>query len=129
MAAARWIALEHKKICIKEKLIITSILSCTSYRQWRLLVPGTNGFDVSNIDSSLFTHLLCTFADLDPSTNQVIVSSSNTAAFSQFTATGQSKNPSIKTLLSIGGGNATRMTPSPQWQPNPPLENRSTILQ
>lgn len=67
-----------------------------------------SGFPASSIDSTLFTHLFCAFADLDSATNQVTVSSANTASFSQFTATVQSKNPSVKTLLSIGGGSANR---------------------
>ncbi|PQP91585.1 chitotriosidase-1 [Prunus yedoensis var. nudiflora] len=67
-----------------------------------------SGFRASSIDSSLFTHLFCAFADLDPNTYQVTVTSSNSAQFSSFTQTVQQKNPSVKTLLSIGGGgNAT----------------------
>ncbi|KAK7265128.1 hypothetical protein RJT34_32744 [Clitoria ternatea] len=71
--------------------------------------PGS-GFAVSNINSSLFTHLFCAFADLDPSTYQVKISSSNSAQFSTFTQTVQQKNPSVKTLLSIGGGGANPST-------------------
>ncbi|XP_031272574.1 class V chitinase-like [Pistacia vera] len=61
-------------------------------------------YAVSDIDSSLFTHLFCAFADLNPQTNRVTISSGNQARFSTFTATVQRKNPSVKTLLSIGGG-------------------------
>ncbi|KAJ0031338.1 hypothetical protein Pint_14600 [Pistacia integerrima] len=68
--------------------------------------PGSE-FPVSDIDSTLFTHLFCAFADLDPETNQVVVASSNQAQFSTFTQTVQQKNPSVKTLLSIGGGSNT----------------------
>ncbi|KAK5817409.1 hypothetical protein PVK06_022333 [Gossypium arboreum] len=64
-------------------------------------------FPVSDIDSTLFTHLFCAFADLDSQTNQVTVSSANQARFSTFTETVQLKNPSIKTLLSIGGGSSS----------------------
>ncbi|XP_038696656.1 class V chitinase-like [Tripterygium wilfordii] len=63
-------------------------------------------FPVSSIDSTLFTHLFCAFADLDPQTNRVVVSSANQASFSTFTQTVQQKNPSVKTLLSIGGGSS-----------------------
>ncbi|KAK8343692.1 hypothetical protein V6Z12_A07G030800 [Gossypium hirsutum] len=63
-----------------------------------------SGFRVPDIDSTLFTHLFCAFADLDSQTNQVTISSANQARFSTFTETVQLKNPSIKTLLSIGGG-------------------------
>ncbi|PIN03288.1 Chitinase [Handroanthus impetiginosus] len=67
-----------------------------------------SGFPASSIDSTLFTHLFCAFAVLNPQTNQVSISPSNNASFSQFTKTVQSKNPSVKTLLSIGGGGANR---------------------
>ncbi|XP_031097550.1 class V chitinase-like [Ipomoea triloba] len=60
------------------------------------------GVPASDIDSTLFTHLFCAFANLDPQTNKVTLPS---ASFSQFTPTVRRKNPSVKTLLSIGGGN------------------------
>ncbi|TYG59991.1 hypothetical protein ES288_D07G031200v1 [Gossypium darwinii] len=60
-----------------------------------------SGFPVPDIDSTLFTHLFCAFADIDSQTNQVTVSSASQARFSTFTETVQLKNPSIKTLLSI----------------------------
>lgn len=63
-----------------------------------------SGLAVSNINPSHFTHLFCAFADLDYNTNQVTISTSNAAPFSTFTQTLQAKNPSVKTLLSIGGG-------------------------
>nr|GMD78969.1 class V chitinase-like [Ipomoea batatas] len=59
------------------------------------------GVPSSDIDSTLFTHLFCAFAKLDPITNKVTLPS---ASFSQFTPTVRRKNPSVKTLLSIGGG-------------------------
>ncbi|WOG96685.1 hypothetical protein DCAR_0416021 [Daucus carota subsp. sativus] len=61
-----------------------------------------SGIAASDIDSTLFTHLFCAFSDLDNVTYQVTISSANAAQFSQFTNTVQSKNPSVKTLLSIG---------------------------
>lgn len=67
-----------------------------------------SGLAASDIDSTLFTHIFCAFADLDSNTNQVTVSSSNNAPFSQFTKTVQLKNPSVKTLLSIGGGSSDK---------------------
>ncbi|PON81275.1 1,4-alpha-glucan-branching enzyme [Trema orientale] len=63
-------------------------------------------FPVSNINSSLFTHLFCAFAGLDPTTYRVTISNSDSTQFSTFTRTVQQKNPSVKTLLSIGGGGA-----------------------
>jgi len=62
---------------------------------------------VSGIDSTLFTHLFCAFADLNPTTYEVTISSSNLPQFSTFTQTVQQKNPSVKTLLSIGGGSSS----------------------
>ncbi|EOA16867.1 hypothetical protein CARUB_v10005092mg [Capsella rubella] len=62
-------------------------------------------FPVADIDSSLFTHLFCAFADLNPQTNELTISSTNQPKFSTFTQTVRQKNPSVKTLLSIGGGN------------------------
>nr|GMD82843.1 class V chitinase-like [Ipomoea batatas] len=59
------------------------------------------GVPASDINSTLFTHLFCGFANLDPQTNKVTLPS---ASFSQFTPTVRRKNPSVKTLLSIGGG-------------------------
>ncbi|GMI89308.1 class V chitinase [Hibiscus trionum] len=63
-------------------------------------------YPVSSINSTLFTHLFCAFADLDPQTNRVTVASANQARFSSFTSTVQSRNPNVKTLLSIGGGSS-----------------------
>ncbi|KAM0933862.1 putative chitinase [Dioscorea sansibarensis] len=61
-------------------------------------------FAVSSIDSSLFTHLFCAFADIDSTTYQLTIPPSCPS----FTSTVRQSNPSIITLLSIGGGNQTR---------------------
>ncbi|KAL3744226.1 hypothetical protein ACJRO7_013476 [Eucalyptus globulus] len=66
-----------------------------------------SGITASNIDSTLFTHLFCAFADLDASTNQVVISSTNAQSFAAFTSDVQQKNPSVITLLSIGGGSSS----------------------
>ncbi|TKY73419.1 Chitotriosidase-1 protein [Spatholobus suberectus] len=63
-----------------------------------------SGLAVADINPSHFTHLFCAFADLDPNTFKVTISSSDAPRFSTFTQTVQAKNPSVKTLLSIGGG-------------------------
>ncbi|XP_028783385.1 class V chitinase-like [Neltuma alba] len=63
-----------------------------------------SGLATSEIESSHYTHLFCAFADLDPNTNRVTIASSRVSQFSSFTRTVQRKNPSVKTLLSIGGG-------------------------
>lgn len=60
------------------------------------------------IDSTLFTHLFCAFADLDVQTNSVVVSSAHEQEYSNFTKIVKQKNPHVQTLLSIGGRNADR---------------------
>ncbi|XP_050214976.1 class V chitinase-like [Mercurialis annua] len=67
--------------------------------------PGS-GFAVADINSALFTHLFCAFADVNPQTYQLTISSANQPQFSTFTQTVQKKNSKVKTLLSIGGGGA-----------------------
>ncbi|KAK4369847.1 hypothetical protein RND71_009322 [Anisodus tanguticus] len=67
-----------------------------------------SGLALNNIDSTLFTHLFCAFADLNPQSNQLIISPENQDSFRQFTSTVQRKNPSVKTLLSIAGGRANK---------------------
>ncbi|KAK8697190.1 hypothetical protein V6N13_113342 [Hibiscus sabdariffa] len=62
---------------------------------------------VSSIDSTIFTHLFCAFANLNPQTNRVTVDPANQARFSSFTSTVRSRNPNVRTLLSIGGGNSS----------------------
>jgi chitinase len=71
--------------------------------------PGSE-FPVSSIDSTLFTHLFCAFADLNSTTYKVTISPTNAVQFSTFTQTVQQKNPSVKTLLSIGGGGSSPST-------------------
>lgn len=66
-----------------------------------------SGFPLTSIDSSLFTHLFYAFADLNTTTYQLTISPSNLNSFSQFTKTVQQRNPNIKTLISIGGGDST----------------------
>ncbi|TKY54731.1 Receptor serine/threonine-protein kinase SD1-8 [Spatholobus suberectus] len=60
-------------------------------------------FPVSDINSAFYTHLICAFADVNTSSFEISVSSSNQQSFSTFTNTVKLKNPSITTLLSTGG--------------------------
>ncbi|CAI0394966.1 unnamed protein product [Linum tenue] len=69
-----------------------------------------SGFASSAINSKLFTHLFCAFAGVDPQTFRLTVPDANQPQFSTFTQTVQRQNPSVKTLLSIGGGNANLTT-------------------
>ncbi|XP_059285535.1 class V chitinase-like [Lycium ferocissimum] len=67
-----------------------------------------SGLALNNIDSTLFTHLFCAFADLNSQSNQLIIKPEDQDSFRQFTSTVQRKNPSVKTLLSIAGGRADK---------------------
>ncbi|KAL1205248.1 Class V chitinase [Cardamine amara subsp. amara] len=65
-----------------------------------------SGDTLANIDSSLFTHIFCAYADLDAHTHHVFVSSAHNFKFSGFTTSVQGGNPQVKALLSISGGKA-----------------------
>lgn len=72
---------------------------------------STLDFPISNINSPLFTHLFCGFAELINSTSYELQFSSNDLKyFSNFTTIVKQRNPSLSTLLSIGGGNANYYT-------------------
>jgi len=91
-------------------LIITALL-CIQFSQGQAQIDWVNGgywftdsgLAASAIESTLFTHLFCAFAQLDQNTNQVTVSSE----CSTFPDTVHQKNPSVITLLSIGGGSVS----------------------
>lgn len=63
-----------------------------------------NGVQFSDIDSTLFTHLFCAFAHLDTQTYQVTIEAGGCLSFPQAV---KRKNPSVKALISIGGGRST----------------------
>ncbi|XP_027070848.1 receptor-like serine/threonine-protein kinase SD1-7 [Coffea arabica] len=63
-------------------------------------------FPIADINSALFSHLICAFADINSSTYELRISPSDQKYFSAFTSTVKQKNPSVITLLSIGGGSA-----------------------
>ncbi|XP_021725043.1 chitinase-3-like protein 1 [Chenopodium quinoa] len=60
-----------------------------------------SGLPASNIDSTLFTHLFCAFANLNTQTNQLSVPPECSSSFPR---TVRQRNPNVKVLLSIGGG-------------------------
>ncbi|CAB78978.1 chitinase-like protein [Arabidopsis thaliana] len=68
----------------------------------------SQGTPSSFIDSTLFTHLFCAFADVDSSTHEVTISAANSYQFSSFTETVKEKNTDVQTLLSIGGKDADK---------------------
>lgn len=64
---------------------------------------GRYGFPIANISSSLFTHLICTFALVNSTSYELSVSPADEEHFSSFTKTVKLKNPAVTTLLSVGG--------------------------
>jgi hypothetical protein len=56
---------------------------------------------ISDINSKLFTHLLCAFAYINSSTYHLSINSSTEQKFSTFTDTVKRNNPLVTTLLSI----------------------------
>ncbi|KAF5749542.1 Cysteine-rich RLK 34 putative isoform 3 [Tripterygium wilfordii] len=64
---------------------------------------GTN-LPVSDIDSTLFTHLSCAFAYVNSSSYELYINSSHQLSFASFTNIVRRKNPSIFTLLTIWVG-------------------------
>ncbi|KAG7945457.1 hypothetical protein I3843_15G152800 [Carya illinoinensis] len=61
---------------------------------------------IPDINSALFTHLICAFADVNSSNYQLSIPSANQQYFSNFTNIVKRKNPSIVTILSIWNGQA-----------------------
>ncbi|KAK9185778.1 hypothetical protein WN943_026137 [Citrus x changshan-huyou] len=64
---------------------------------------------ISGINYDLFTHLICSSADINSTTYQLSLSSpfDGNQIFPKFTGTVKQKNPSITALLSIGQGRNT----------------------
>ncbi|PON35168.1 Phosphorylase kinase, gamma catalytic subunit [Parasponia andersonii] len=60
-------------------------------------------FPISDINSELFSHLICAFAEVNSTSYELSISSSNEQMFSTFADTVKQKNPSVTALLSIGG--------------------------
>ncbi|XP_004501097.1 class V chitinase [Cicer arietinum] len=95
-------------------LRISTLLMVLHFSSAKAAIKGgywysDSGLAVSDINPSYFTHLFCAFADLDPNSNQVTISSAHAASFSTFTQTIQAKSSSVKTLLSIGGGGGSAL--------------------
>lgn len=57
----------------------------------------------SRINSAMFTHLICAYVGINSTSYQLSLSPSEEQQFSSFTDTVKQKNPSVTTLLSIGG--------------------------
>lgn len=63
-----------------------------------------------NINFNYETHVYYAFAGLDPSSYQVVAPTTDNGQYATFVATAKSSNPSVVTLLSIGGGAANFTT-------------------
>ncbi|KAJ0030352.1 hypothetical protein Pint_14614 [Pistacia integerrima] len=73
-------------------------------------IDGVGDFPISGVNSSLFTHLFCGFADINFTSYQLSFSLSEEKQFSSFTEVVKQKNPSVVTLLSIWGTSANYST-------------------
>ncbi|XP_017981940.1 PREDICTED: putative cysteine-rich receptor-like protein kinase 20 [Theobroma cacao] len=97
----------YKIIIVLLYIFLCLVLHPTKAQTWikaGYLLGGE--FPLADINTDLYTHLICAFADLNSSSYQLSISSANEQYFSDFTNTVKQKNPSITTLLSVGGGNA-----------------------
>ncbi|PON38032.1 Mitogen-activated protein kinase kinase kinase [Parasponia andersonii] len=61
---------------------------------------------IPDINSALFTHLLCAFANVNSSTYRLSIPSADEQYFSGFPDFVKRRNPAIKTLLSVWNGQA-----------------------
>ncbi|KAI4335590.1 hypothetical protein L6164_014225 [Bauhinia variegata] len=61
---------------------------------------------IPDINSALFTHLICAFANVNDSTSQLFIPKADEQYFSGFTDIVKRKNPSVVTLISIWNGQA-----------------------
>ncbi|KAI6668333.1 hypothetical protein NL676_016186 [Syzygium grande] len=84
-------------------LLLLQINSCMAQNVKGGYWLSDSGVTASDIDSTLFTHLFCAFANLNESTNQAVISSWNAKSIAAFTSDVRQKNPSVVTLLSIRG--------------------------
>ncbi|KAL6274964.1 hypothetical protein ACE6H2_025656 [Prunus campanulata] len=89
-------------------LISSQFYSCSSAQTWIRAGYWYAGSEspIPDINSALFTHLFCAFADLNSSTYQLSIPLSQEPSFSIFTGVVKHKNPSVITLLSIWNGQA-----------------------
>ncbi|KAK4604681.1 hypothetical protein RGQ29_012946 [Quercus rubra] len=94
-------------------LIFISILSyqlhCCTAQPWTKAGYWYAGSEspIPDINSALFTHLICGFANVSSTTYQLSIPPEQEQYFSTFTNIVKSKNPSVITLLSIWNGQAT----------------------
>ena len=84
-------------------LVILFILNTSRAQTWIKAGYWYTGseFPVPNINSALFTHLICAFAYIDPSTHELFSKGSDEPYVSTFASTVKTTNPSVIPLLSI----------------------------
>ncbi|OWM72836.1 hypothetical protein CDL15_Pgr021142 [Punica granatum] len=87
-------------------LLLCNFFSSSISQQWVRSGYYFSGSEipVSDIDSALFTHLICSFAYINSSTFELSINSSELPSFSSFTSTVRRKNDRIITLLSVWAG-------------------------
>ncbi|KAJ0030950.1 hypothetical protein Pint_14756 [Pistacia integerrima] len=71
---------------------------------------GHQFLPISDINSALFTHVICAYATVNSTSYQLSLSPANEERLSTFTDTVKRKNPSVSTLLSVGGPDADYST-------------------
>ncbi|MFS7966618.1 putative chitinase [Helianthus anomalus] len=79
--------------------------------QWKPLTSRTwikagywytgSEYPIPNINTALFTHLICAFAYINSSTHDLVLLTSDEPYVSMFASTVKNSNPSVKPLLSI----------------------------
>ncbi|XP_030954774.1 receptor-like serine/threonine-protein kinase SD1-6 [Quercus lobata] len=79
---------------------------CSTQQSWIKAGYYYSGSEtvISDINSKLFTHLLCAFAYINSSNYHLSINSSTEQKFSTFTNTVKLKNPLVTTLLSVWVG-------------------------
>ncbi|CAA3006937.1 G-type lectin S-receptor-like serine threonine-kinase [Olea europaea subsp. europaea] len=90
------------------KLLFVTLVIFPSAQAWIKAGFWYSGseFPVPDINSALFTHLICAVAHINLSNYELSISSSDDVYMSTFTEIVRQKNPSIITLLSTWGGEA-----------------------
>ncbi|KAL1315277.1 hypothetical protein AAHE18_16G246600 [Arachis hypogaea] len=68
--------------------------------------PSGNSLSPSSIDTRYFTHIYYAFVEPEPNTFNLIITSSDQNYIPQFINGLSSRNPPVKTILSIGGGSS-----------------------
>ncbi|KAL5547610.1 hypothetical protein UlMin_002841 [Ulmus minor] len=109
------------KLVILTLFLLPLELQCSTSKTW--IQSGyyysETELPISDINSALFTHLLCAFAYVNSSSYQIYTNSSDIEKFSTFSNLVKRKNPSVTTILSISvGGEQSSIFSSMLTQPS-----------